>query len=99
MKWNDVEYQLPPDSRDVLVVIQWKRDGQVRHSVLSACYLRKHRVEVHDYDDESLYDHDEETGVLYFPEGWYQFPWDAEATYAVHEKVTHWMPLPEPLNE
>lgn len=67
------------------------------NTIVKAFYARRFEYEqCEDVDD--FCDCDENTGMLYLPEGWHEMidNWDEYASVAINRKVTHWTPLPDP---
>jgi hypothetical protein len=91
MTWNE---GLPPDNRKVLAY--YKNDLNNDRIVIARYYGEK-EMELTDYDDlEGEYD--DESGVGYWPAGWYEQieNWDDYSSVTIIHEVLAWAPLPKP---
>ena len=95
MNWISVEEKMPEPLQNVLVLIN--ANSAKNQNQMVAHFIPKFTEEYHGDDD--WYDYDEERGCGYVKEGWYAntvYIGDEYSSYFVDEKVTRWMPLPEP---
>jgi hypothetical protein len=92
--WIPVAERLPKPGQYVLVVFRYSTGKQV---VIRAMHAPRHTLSEDDYGEfvTEGADYDEATDTTYWPEGWYECNENEETHWQVHEKVTHWMPLPE----
>ena len=89
--WVRVEDGLPKPEQNVIVSFL---SGDKRRTAI-AFYTPKHHTE-YDGDNEDFGDYSEENGgITYCPEGWYEFTWEHDENYMI-KNVTHWQPLPHP---
>ena len=100
-KWIPVTERLPESGIHVLACcrVKWL-NGNGRSYVCDAFYSAP-KTEVCSYNDDIDAEYDEETDEYYMPEGWWEVikNWDDYSCVAIADFVTHWMPLPEPLQE
>lgn len=97
MEWISVEDKLPPNNRSVL--IRQETGYNDNKCTVVGQYVRQYELES-SFDDGDWAEYSEEKDEYFCPEGWYeqQINWDDYAFIHINEKVTHWMPLPEPPN-
>ena len=104
-EWISVEDRLPEPEKEVLILTirRYMCYGEVREiSTITTAMYEDGTMSTEDsfwnwYDIDFIYD--EENDVQYIPEGWWEFRhYNPDDVYnnAVDDKVTHWMPLPEP---
>ena len=94
-RWIPISDGPPENIRPVLVRARNKR-GEC--FVLRASYAHKRELEI-DSDDyaDGFADHDEDNGIDYCPEGWYEWNYTDEVHYCLgHLEITHWRELPAP---
>ncbi|AXX43177.1 DUF551 domain-containing protein [Acinetobacter baumannii] len=95
MEWISVDEQIPEPLRNVLVLVD--ASPVKNQNQMVAHFIPRLTEEYHGDDD--WYDYDEERACGYVKEGWYAntaYIGDEYGSYYLDEKVTHWMPLPEP---
>jgi len=95
-KWIPIEEKQPETKDRVLVSFE----NEYRKQVISiAEYIAMRTVLAEDYmaDDsaQEFDDYDEEKDCYWTREGFYEWQYVADINYYLHEKVTHWLPLPE----
>lgn len=61
--------------------------------IVLACYYTAKSLEM-DYESEDLGDYDDETGINYAPEGWYEEHEHDSPLMPLQIQPTHWQPLP-----
>jgi len=93
-KWSDVQDGLPKSGKYVFAFFTRTNQMGSYPTTIRAFYAAPKDIEQSGEDDFSEYD--EATDQYYLPEGWYECNEEEENHYFVHEKITHWMPLPEP---
>ena len=94
-RWIPISDGPPENIRPVLVRARNKK-GEC--FVLRAAYAHKRELEI-DSDDyaDGFADHDEDNGIDYCPEGWYEWNYTDEVHYYLgHLEITHWRELPAP---
>lgn len=98
-KWTPVSEGKPKSGKHVFVTCEF---GSGEY-VCDAFWADKFSVECSiDPDiDPDYEDYDEETDAFYFPEGWWEIikNWGDYSYVAICDRVTAWMPLPEPYKE
>lgn len=89
--WVSVETELPKPEQNVIVSFL---SGEKRRTAIGF-YTPKYHTE-YEGDNEDFGDYSEENGgITYCPEGWYEHTWEHEEHYMM-KNVTHWQPLPQP---
>lgn len=103
-EWISVEDRLPENEEDV--IIAYAREG-LRGDVY-VCVGMAFHTDGKTTTEDSVYtwqtdyidmDYDEDADAYIVPEGWWESVSFGEEFSAVDDKVTHWMPLPEPPKE
>ena len=95
-EWISVEDKLPLAKEHVLATY---RNNYGKARVAVAQYIPPKTVEAHDflaYDAEGGSEFDDETDTEWVIEGWWEGSWEADTNWKISDKITHWMPLPEP---
>ncbi len=94
LSWIDVDDFKPPIMRYLLVL--QKTDSGKSIPVI-ARYVPKFTEELSGIDDEDFAEYNENDDTYYIPEGWYeqQLNWDYYSDIYIHDRITHWMLLPE----
>lgn len=87
--WITVEQDLPKAEIPCLAFYT-NHNGKTRR--VRAFYAPPHTIE---YDGEEIGFAVEQNEIEYLPEGWYECNENEETHWMIHEKVTHWMPLPK----
>ena len=98
-EWISVEDRLPESGVRCLLCCDVKRyDGTHRQYICDGYHAERFKEECYSADDECVTEYNEETDEYYLHEGWYECinNWDDYSSIAIDDKVTHWMPLPEP---
>ena len=100
-KWIPVEERLPEPEVEVLILASRIRAG-VKYPVITTAMYEDGTITTDESDwfwRDLGFVYDEEKDCCYIPEGWWEYkqynPED-DGNHAVDDKVTHWMPLPEP---
>ena len=94
-RWIPVEEGLPENGRGVLICWHTKIEKNVR--VSRGWYAKKFQiVDEGEYFESAEYD--KKTDEYYFPEGWWEVPWESEAAFPL-SNVTHWKPIILPEQE
>ena len=99
--WRRVEDELPESGTHVLACCEVRGIyGHKSHYVCDAFHTDNKSIPC-SYNDDIDSEYDEETDEYYFPVGWWEVikNWDDYSCVAIHDFVTHWMPLPEPPKE
>lgn len=99
-EWISVKDRLPECETEVFVLaVSSYGNKTVTKTVTTAMYEDGTKPEDESqwtWEDVSM-DYNEETDQYIIPEGWWEYRHYGESlNYAVDDKVTHWMPLPEP---
>jgi hypothetical protein len=95
IQWISVEDRLPDTGRSVLICWQTKIEKLQR--VSRGWYAHKHSIlDEGDYYEQA--DYSEEKDDYYFPEGFWEVPWEAEAAYPL-SNITHWAEIQLPNKE
>ena len=97
-KWISVDERLPEGGVHCLVACTVKRiDGTHGQYVCVGYYAEKFKHLAYGVDDDCVSEYNEENDEYYIAEGWYEVikNWDDYGFVAIHDFVTHWMPLPE----
>ena len=98
--WIPVTERLPESETHVLAACRtlFSNCGYI----CDAFYAAPKSIEVSCYDAcECETEYDEEEDKYFLVSGWYEVikNWDDYNSIAIEDKVTHWMPLPEPPKE
>lgn len=91
MGWIPVSEKKPAAGRNVLAF--YRNDFDMIRRV-RAFYTPKNTIEAD--SDEDGFEYDEKTDCYYLPEGWYESNEHEDCHWMIDNKVTFWMPLPEP---
>lgn len=97
MNWISVEDKLPESLLNVLVKIDAKNVKNEAYMV--AHFTPRYTEEYNGWEDWDEVEYHEEKDAFFCPEGWYAnttYIGDDYSSYLLTEKVTHWIPLPEP---
>lgn len=105
-KWIPVTERLPEPETEVLVLAERKsysfktKSVATYHIVTTAMYEdgSKNTEDSGWFWETDGFEYDEELDAYIIPEGWWEYKHynDDEHNHAIDDKVTHWMPLPEP---
>ena len=95
-KWIPVEERLPDAGVHVLLACKCGAGAYV----CDGFHTEKYSTPTQFYEDIDA-DYNEDADEYYFPEGWWEVikNWDDYSCVAIEDKVTNWMPLPEPPEE
>lgn len=97
MSWIRCEDEMPKSGRRVLFT--WVNAlGNRRISIGYHAERMSEEAHWHEVNYEGC-DYDEDADTYYIPTGWYEIGWEAEVCGDVRDRVTHWMPQPEPPEE
>lgn len=95
LKWIDVNKQMPPSGKNVLV---FYKNSSGKGRIVKAFYAERFSIESNpesDNNDEYMEEHD----CYYLREGWYECVdnWEefSSITLEPENKPTHWMELPK----
>ncbi|UOH19857.1 DUF551 domain-containing protein [Acinetobacter sp. NyZ410] len=97
MNWISVDEKMPEPLRNVLVLID---ENPVKNQNQMVANFIPQFTEESECGEWSEFC--EERDMYFIPEGWYAntaYIGDEYSSYFIDEKVTHWMPLPEPPKE
>lgn len=94
-KWISVDDKLPQNLQRVLVATETDEGEQ---KITVAQYVAPRSVLSRDYIeyDWMLSEYDEELDEYFAPSGFYENNYYSLENYYIDDKVTHWMPLPNP---
>lgn len=94
-KWISVDDKLPQNLQRVLVATETDEGEQ---KITVAQYVAPRSVLSRDYIeyDWMLSEYDEELDEYFAPSGFYENNYHSLENYYIDDKVTHWMPLPNP---
>ena len=101
-RWISVTERLPENEGDVFVLAQrshWCEDRTFSVIAMGFYTDGKHNTEESNYVWEDLEEYIEELDAYLIPEGWWERVVYGEEFSAIYDKVTHWMPLPQPPKE
>ena len=99
-KWISVEERLPEPETQVLILAKRRNFTIITNGIHEDGTLNTEDSDWHWYDND--FEYDEENDAYIIPEGWWEYKHyngDDEYNHAIDDKVTHWMPLPEPPKE
>lgn len=105
MDWISVKERLPEAEKEVLLLCKTRlRSGRTYCYCCIAVYVPEGMLRgesCFNWDYECCDEYCEEHDDYYVNAGWYEriYNWDDYAVVGIADKVTHWMPLPEPLKE
>lgn len=101
-EWISVNERLPEPEKEVLILAVRKNPKYGDYTIITTAMYENGKVTTEE-SDWSWYDldfvYDEENDCCYIPEDWWEYRhYNQYDVYncAVEDKVTHWMPLPEP---
>lgn len=95
MKWTSVDEQLPETQQRVLVGF---KNSNGYYWVTCAEYIAPKSVLEAEHSDERYInevEYDEEKSCYWLLEGWYEYNYEPDTNWMLHQKVTHWMELPQ----
>lgn len=100
LKWISVEERLPDNGVYVLAAVKFSGVFSSGGYMCDAFYAHKFTI-TSEFADELACEYCEEKDEYFLEEGWYEVikNWDDYSSIKIVDKVTHWMPLPEPLKE
>lgn len=92
-EWISVKDKLPESGKFVLCFFtETNKMGKWPRIIIGFYAAPKYILQS---DNDDFEEYDETSDEYYLPEGWYECNETEEVHYFVHEKITHWMPLPE----
>ena len=94
--------RLPESGVHVLLCCEIRSGGSVyKRYVCDGYYAKKYTEQTWNNSGDIDCEYREEDDEYYLLEGWYEAikNWDDYNSIAIHDFVTHWMPLPEPPKE
>ena len=105
-KWIPVTERLPETETEVMILAEhktysFKGDVKTRHIITTGMY-EDGNINTEDSEwhwETDGFEYDEELDAHIIPEGWWEYKHyngDDEYNHPIDDKVTHWMPLPEP---
>lgn len=101
MEWISVKDRLPKPETEVLICAV-SSNG---YRIITTAIYEDGRVSEEDstwFWTDMNFDYDEASDCYYVPEGWWEYrKYNPDDVYnnCVDDRVTHWMPLPEPPKE
>ena len=98
--WISVEERLPKPETQVLILAKRGKYTVITNGMYEDGTLNTEDSDWHWYDND--FEYDEENDAYIIPPGWWEYKHyngDDEYNHAIDDKVTHWMPLPEPPKE
>ena len=103
-EWISVEERLPEVETKVLVLAirKYKTKEGLEIPVITTAMYEDGTMPRDDscwYWEDIPFIYDEENDIAYIPEGWWEYSSYHDECGAIYDKVTHWMPLPEPLKK
>lgn len=93
--WIKCSDQMPKPGTPVLAFVRAEARPKWTRRI-RAMYAAPKTLEAADGDDG---EYDEERDAYFCKEGWYETNEYEEVHWVVHDRVTHWMPMPEPPTE
>lgn len=94
MNWISIEDQKPKARQRVYVTcLNAKKRYQTMAEYVPYMEVPEEDFMADDYWGDG--DYSEEKDEFFTPEGFYEYQFEAEEHYKIHNKVTHWMPLLE----
>ena len=99
-RWISVEERLPKPETQVLILAKRGKYTVITNGMYEDGTLNTEDSDWHWYDID--FEYDEENDAYIIPAGWWEYKHyngDDEYNHAIDDKVTHWMPLPEPPKE
>ena len=105
-EWISVKDRLPEPETEVMILAEHKTYSfkgavKMRHIVTTGMYEdgSKNTEDSEWHWETDGFEYDEEVDAYIIPEGWWEYKHyngDDEYNHPVDDKVTHWMPLPQP---
>lgn len=106
-KWISVKERLPEPETEVVILAErkyysFKEKGVTTHHIVTTGMYEDGSKNTEDSNwvwETDGFEYDEELDAYIIPEGWWEWKHyidDECHNYAIHDVVTHWMPLPEP---
>ncbi len=94
IEWISVDDRLPYTGKPVLIARKYRNGNPV---ITRGFYAVKHTLDADNWEDCEAADYDESTDQYWCPEGWHEeMTSDCCDYFYSLDRVTHWMPLPEP---
>ena len=99
-KWISINDQMPEPGAHVLVSCCTMGIYRMR-SYVCVAFHTGHFTTTCSYNDDIDMEYSEADDEYYMPEGWWEVikNWDDYTCVAIQDNVTHWMLLPEPVEE
>ena len=103
-EWISVNDRMPASGEVCLLAckVTYCYSGKTYRYVCDGFYAERWKEEeANDGSGDQAIEYNEDDDEYYLCEGWYEriHNWDDYNSIVISDTVTHWMPLPEPLEE